>query len=287
MKDCGEKSEARSAVSDGAVRTVASDEWHYHGGKNGAGVWQFLISLMPPHNTYVELFAGSGALLRRKKPATSTIAIDADAAASAKLEKIKMPGLSVRTGDALWHLDLVLMNRHPAIANAATTLFFVDPPYLNATLSGGRQRYRVKFSDDGHAELLAHLDSLKAARVMITGYRSSMYDEALSSPCWHSLDYTSPTRGGARTETVWMNFPPPTELHDYRFVGGNFRERERIKRKISRWANRLLRLPPLERAAIMARLALNDEHRCTSETTVRSAAPKTAMTAATVKNGGV
>ena len=48
-----------------------------------------------------------------------------------------------------------------------------------------------------------------------------------------------------------MNFPPPLELHDYRYLGRNFRERERIKRKKLRWLNRLHRMDSLERHAIM------------------------------------
>jgi hypothetical protein len=61
------------------------------------------------------------------------------------------------------------------------------------------------------------------------------------------------TRGGTSAiETVWCNFPEPAELHDTRFVGDGFRDRERIRRKISRWVRRLERLPLAERAVILA-----------------------------------
>ena len=53
-----------------------------------------------------------------------------------------------------------------------------------------------------------------------------------------------------------MNYPPPQELHDYSFLGADYRERERIKHKIKRWTDRLKSLPPLERAAILE--ALNE-----------------------------
>ena len=40
------------------------------------------------------------------------------------------------------------------------------------------------------------------------------------------------TRGGRlATEWVWMNYPEPIALHDYRYLGEDFREREPIKRK--------------------------------------------------------
>ncbi len=38
-------------------------------------------------------------------------------------------------------------------------------------------------------------------------------------------------------------------LHDYRYLGEDFRERERIKRKKQRWVNRLQTMPVLERQA--------------------------------------
>ncbi len=51
----------------------------YPGGKNGAGVWQRLIGMMPPHLAYVEPFLGSGAIWRRKRRAMLNIGIDVDA----------------------------------------------------------------------------------------------------------------------------------------------------------------------------------------------------------------
>jgi len=52
-----------------------------------------------------------------------------------------------------------------------------------------------------------------------------------------------------------MNFPEPLELHDYHYLGEDFRERERIKRKKLRWKNRLINMNALEKHAIMAAIA--------------------------------
>ena len=63
------------------------------------------------------------------------------------------------------------------------------------------------------------------------------------------------TRGGRlATEWVWMNYADPVALHDYRYLGEDFRERERIKRKTQRWVNRLQTMPLLERRALLAAL---------------------------------
>ncbi len=40
-------------------------------------------------------------------------------------------------------------------------------------------------------------------------------------------------------------------MHDYRYLGDNFRERERIKRKTQRWSERLAKLDKLERMALL------------------------------------
>lgn len=52
-------------------------------------------------------------------------------------------------------------------------------------------------------------------------------------------------------EIVWMNFEEPLVYHDTRFLGSNFRERFRIKRKKLRWRSRLLKMKNIDRAAVI------------------------------------
>jgi hypothetical protein len=63
------------------------------------------------------------------------------------------------------------------------------------------------------------------------------------------------TRGGPAEEWLFMNYPEPRALHDYRFLGANFRERERIKRKTERWRSRIASLPELEHLALFSAMA--------------------------------
>jgi hypothetical protein len=49
-----------------------------------------------------------------------------------------------------------------------------------------------------------------------------------------------------------MNYPEPQTLHDYRYLGENFRERERIKRKQIRWRRRLQDMDSSERYAMFS-----------------------------------
>jgi hypothetical protein len=52
-----------------------------------------------------------------------------------------------------------------------------------------------------------------------------------------------------------MNYKAPVELHDYRYLGNNFRERERIKRIKTRWLARLDQMDDLERYAMLSTIA--------------------------------
>ena len=61
-----------------------------------------------------------------------------------------------------------------------------------------------------------------------------------------------------------MNYPEPFELHDYSYLGENFRERERIKRKKDRWRLKLQSMPALERFAILSVLQDRQFWRCWS-----------------------
>lgn len=72
----------------------------YPGGKGGSGVYQTIINHMPPHATYIEAFAGSGAVLRAKRPAARNVAIDRNAVVLAGLV-----AHYIGHGDSAWQTD--------------------------------------------------------------------------------------------------------------------------------------------------------------------------------------
>jgi hypothetical protein len=85
---------------------------------------------------------------------------------------------------------------------------------------------------------------------MISGYWSELYETHLQE--WRHTTFATRTRSGEQaTESLWMNYPEPEQLHDYRFLGDTFRERERIRRRIERWKDRLETMPPRERNALL------------------------------------
>jgi DNA adenine methylase len=212
----------------------------YPGGKGQAGVYQRIINLMPEHDIYIEPFVGGGNILERKKAAIASIAIDAD---EGLIEMWKAKGLASTTficGDAISYLRSYKFN--------GKELLYCDPPYVMSSRKSG-PIYKHEMTDQQHAELLSLLRTIPAA-VMLSGYWCPLYEALLTD--WNRIDFTVVTRAGkTAVESLWFNFPPPERLHDYKYLGCNFRERERIKRKQLRWRNRLAKLPMAERAAMM------------------------------------
>jgi hypothetical protein len=283
----------------------------YPGGKAGAGVYQTIINLMPPHDVYIEPFLGGGAVMRLKRPARLNIGVDLvgsarlampdPLAAGGEESSFHLPGGIARNGGPRATLKTAmsaetggngdsrstiaengerrrgsarLAMRYPLVAGGdvgpsfefvhgdgiaflksyrytGRELVYCDPPYLHSTRSS-HFRYEFEMSDVDHRRLLRVVMALPC-RVMISGYRSAMYMRTLGG--WNLETFQAMTRGGMATEYLWFNFERPVELHDYRYLGRGFRERERIKRKKQRWTERLLRMPQLERCALLAAVA--------------------------------
>ena len=215
----------------------------YPGGKGGAGIAQTIINQMPPHEVYIEPFVGGGAVLKAKRPAARNIACDLDRNVCRYWSDAR--GLEVYEGCGILFLQRMMKW-------IGRELVYCDPPYPMSVRRSQERMYEHEMGDLDHAILLDTIHNLPCM-VMISGYRCPLYDRALAE--WRSIDYTAPTRGGRpATETLWMNFPEPQALHDYRHLGRTFRERQGIKRKCARWRAKLDGLDPLERQAILSAL---------------------------------
>ncbi|WP_348731887.1 DNA adenine methylase [Rheinheimera texasensis] len=227
----------------------------YLGAKNGSGVYQAIINLMPPHETYIEPFLGTGAVMRRKAPAKRSIGIDKNeqcvngfdyGAPEIDGADYVVPELFV--GDAFSFLADF------DYAAAGKTLIYCDPPYVHSTRTSNA-RYQHELTDAQHRELLEILKQVPAF-VILSGYRNDIYDKTLAD--WWSKDFQAMTRGGVRTETVWCNFEPG-KVHYHRYAGKNATDRQRIQRKAARWAKNFSELPQPEKQAILAALLASSE----------------------------
>jgi hypothetical protein len=235
----------------------------HHGGKSGSGVYQTIINQMPPHQVYIEPFLGSGAVMRHKLPARINVGLDLDADVISRAADIAAgcdvvqpgarlalrcdgrPQYYIRQADAVsWLGSLPIWS-----ALLPVTLVYCDPPYLMSTRSSKRRMYRCEIEEPGHIALLDVLVQLPCM-VMVSGYESELYRDRLAA--WRVVRYRAMTSGGGmRDECLWCNFPEPAELHDYRYLGRGFRERERIRRRRASWVAMLERMPGLERAAVI------------------------------------
>lgn len=238
---------ARNNDTAGSIATN-NDAISYPGGKGNC--YQQIINLIPPHHTYITPFVGGGAVLRNIRPAACTIAIDSDASA------IKQLGSRIAKSDDATRYTLIVGNALEWLRNHTFTgneFIYADPPYLMSTRRGHRQLYRYELATEAEHNQLLDILTVVPCNVMISGYWSELYADRLSD--WHTHNFQAITRGGTMaTEWLWMNYPSPTRLHDYQYLGTDFRERERIKRKATRWANKFEGLDILERRAIMAQL---------------------------------
>jgi len=224
---------------------MANSETRYPGGKSGSGVYQTLINLMPPHTCYVEPFLGGGAIMRLKRPAFRSYGVDSDLFNIGRWAHHKVPGLIVECGCGIrW------LRRNDVIT--PQTLVYCDPPYPMSVRSSKTPMYRHEMTDKQHLELLTVLRGLPCF-VMVSSYPSPLYEQALEG--WSTVTYQSMTRNATqKTEQVWMNYTPPVRLHDYRFLGENYRDRERLKRLVRRWRAKIDRMPGLERLALLSSL---------------------------------
>lgn len=239
----------------------------YPGGKAGSGVYQKIINQIPPHRVYIEPFLGHGSVMLHKRDAACSIGVDSDVhvvqywmdliATNGDAHDRLFRSCTVKHGDAISFLK--------SYDFQGDEFVYCDPPYLFETRKSKRRLYTAEFGDmDQHERLLAALKSLPCM-VAISGYQSSLYSSILDT--WRTINFQTTNRAGqAVTEWLWMNYPEPTALHDYRYLGENFREREKITRQKRRWQARLKRMNPLQRYALMASIAeFGDTAAVTSE----------------------
>jgi DNA adenine methylase len=88
------------------------------------------------------------------------------------------------------------------------TIFYLDPPYLKETRSVP-DVYGFEMSRDDHCELL-DVVRIVHGKVMLSGYPSTLYDDALADWNRHTFDLPNNAAAGKskarETEVLWCNF---------------------------------------------------------------------------------
>lgn len=93
--------------------------------------------------------------------------------------------------------------------DAPTTLFYCDPPYIEATLSS-KHRYKNSLSEAEHAALLAQLNQVQGMAV-VSMVEHPLYEEGLAG--WRKVSIETRTQNGNRMrECLWLS-PRTTKGH--------------------------------------------------------------------------
>lgn len=216
----------------------------YYGGKNH--IFRGIINLIPEHERYVELFAGSAAVARhlaRRNAEALVVELDKEQAAKLRLE---LPGHRVLNEDAI----ALLARLGPTWGRE--TVVFADPPYPLKDRRDTRHRYRCELDEEQHQELVRLLRATRA-RVLVCGHPWGLYPHAFSD--WKRNEFPVILRSGKPgVEVVWTNYADPFPLHDYSFWGPNKRVRQDLHRQIQRHLGKFERMERHARAAVLREL---------------------------------
>lgn len=250
----------------------------YNGGKSGSGVYQQIINRIPPHNIYIEPFAGHIGIFRKIRRAPLSILNDKAPAIikeiQSYLDHTKQPfNIDFFQGNLFEkpkaNLVILRNNDYRSIINRfkdnGDAFIYCDPPYPMLTRRSQQRLYTFEWEGmQDQIDFLAVIRDVKCA-CMISSYPNDLYTECLQG--WQRHTFTTRTRGGSATEIIYMNYPAPEILHDYKYLGSNRRHRLEIKRKVKRWRERLAIMPSEHRMALLSSIV--NEYKNLSERLIK------------------
>jgi 3'-phosphoadenosine 5'-phosphosulfate sulfotransferase (PAPS reductase)/FAD synthetase/16S rRNA G966 N2-methylase RsmD len=220
----------------------------YPGKKANTGIVQFLINNTPFHTRYFELFAGTGHLYFSKLPAAESLLCDMNADQVAYLiSNNRSNNTLILQTNALHLIDTTDFTR--------SDFLYLDPPYPFLSRRAGRKYYRHEMTDDDHVQLLTAVRTMDA-NIMISTRQNELYELHLSD--WRKKSFSTMDRAGKVEEIIYMNYQDPELLHQYDYLGNGYIDRQRVKRKIQRFTNKLAELPTYEKHLFIQQMIEND-----------------------------
>ena len=177
--------------------------------------------------------------MRNKKAAQRSIGLDLDATVIERWRAEQVGTCELHQVDAVAFLE--------AFTYTGNELVYVDPPYVPQTRRRAKV-YRCDYTEEDHVQLLTCLAALPC-KVMISGYDSELYNRELAG--WRKVSFPAKTHVDVREEVVWMNYEPSSRLHDSRYLGETFRDRQTIQRRQARLRSRIDSMNALERHELL------------------------------------
>lgn len=225
---------------------------NYPGRKAGDGQYQVILSHIPKCDLFIEAMCGSAFISSEVlKTGCKVIANDLNDNVIRKLHQVQAQNFM-----EIEKLNIVLCNKHFADLMAVefiqkNDVVYFDPPYLMETRSSKLKLYRYDWNRQDHVDFLEFI-KLLSCKIMVSHYPCDLYDDLLKNKKWRKVEYNTVTHNGqVRKEALYMNYPPPVLLQCHKFVGKNFTDRQRIKRKANLLIKRFQKYSPEERAALL------------------------------------
>lgn len=219
----------------------------YDGGKGGNGTYHTIINHIPPHDEFYSLFLGNCAITQNIKPAKLNVLNDIDPDVINAWLRLDLPeNYILNCAPALDCLSMLAKNCDAA----AKRFIYLDPPYRFEARKNKNPLYRYEMSENDHIALLSQIVAMNDHNIMISHYPDPVYNEILHN--WNFSDFESMTRKGKVTERLYFNYTLTDRLHDYCYIGQDFREREAMNRVKKNLLKKLNRLDPKLRNAVLS-----------------------------------
>lgn len=219
----------------------------YFGGKGSEGTYQTIINQISPCEVFYSCFLGHCRVSQHLQRPPRVYGFDLDETVIRRWQQVGW--MKAERQDAIAFL------RNFSENPTERACLFCDPPYPWETRKSP-SRYKHELSPYQHDELLRALLRIDThsshVQILLCTLPNKKYEDALST--WKRISYQNMTRGGVVEEHLYVNRPTTGALQDYRYVGADFTERQRIKRKVNRWVKGLQRLPATERNAILSEI---------------------------------
>lgn len=223
----------------------------YFGGKGSDGTFQQIINTFRPHRRYIEPYAGNATIARYKRPADEmSILNDINNSVYERLNEAfhNAEKFTVKNFEAL---ELLRFELNYQLICPYRMLIYCDPPHPPSTRKSSK-RYKDEMTEEQHKALLELLLRFECD-IVISTRPNELYAEMLKD--WKRIEFQSRQRIGSATEWVFMNYQTIDELHEYTYLGKDFRERQLIKKKVNRWTENFKQLPALQQKMMIAELS--------------------------------
>lgn len=248
-----------------SVKPFLKAAMSYPGNKGFQHAVRNIVNLIPPHQLYVEPFAGSAGIARNICGGHGMILNDIDPHVYLDLMRYfpdATIGKDIALESIVWmevfignfqtilynldafHLLEMIQGLDIPSSMAKQVFIYLDPPYPIHSRRSRKAIYNYEMSNADHVKLLRTVLQC-SYNCMISTYPNDLYAYMLKD--WNMHQFKTSVHGSSGKELIYFNYDPPQELHDYQFLGKDSWDRQRINRKVQRTLRKFSELPALER----------------------------------------